>query len=267
MDDDQELLIKAAELYSSLAESARARFDSRRNLEWKVSIGLWTLFGGAAGVVLTARTWTPGWAEATASLALACMVFYIYATTWISWVNETHRRDSETAYFWESGVRHCIGKVLGEHADLPPYLEPHRDAGDPWPRMSDADPGKIYGNPNKKERTLGKGWHPAHKVQVLITFAFAIFFVGSLVSKSYRSASQGVEMPEFLKTFLLTFIWIVITAIAMGLGVAIAVIIFGRLTRIASNGESLRQGNMAIAVVVSALAIAVALVAATVLGR
>jgi hypothetical protein len=179
--------LRTAELYAKLAESARSRFDSRRNLEWRMSIGLWTLFGGAAGVVLTARTWAPGPWEVLLSLFFSAVVICVYRWIWMRWINDAHRRDGYVAYYWESGIRLCIRSLsLDHHKDLPTHLEPPNDGTDSWPAMKDTDPDKVRGNANGESRQIPQELHRAQKVQIGIAIAFALLFSGAMLSKWLR---------------------------------------------------------------------------------
>lgn len=194
--DETEKRIQAATLYAKLAESARDRFKSRRDLEWRVTIGLWTLFGGGAGVAITARTWVPGLWEIVFAGICSTIVVAVYVITWIPWINKSHRKDSATSYYWESGVVLMLSHFIDEHKELPPHLHPPKNNDDLWPRMSDASPGNVGGAANGVPREITGTLHRAQWLQILVTVAFAVLFVAGLASKYVyhsKQQSQGAQ--------------------------------------------------------------------------
>jgi hypothetical protein len=88
-----------ADLYYKLAQSAQARFNSRRDVEWKVTIALWTLFGAAAGAVVTARFWTPEKWQVIILSAVVLGILGYYRFRWLPYLALTFSRDQRTSYY------------------------------------------------------------------------------------------------------------------------------------------------------------------------
>lgn len=192
-----EIQIKVAELYAKMAESARSRFDSRRNLEWRAAIGLWTLFGGASGIILTARSWVPRSGEVWGSVVFSFVVVGTYVWLWVRWIYLANRRDTHVAYYWESGIRHCIQSLALEgHKDLPVHLAPPADGEDAWAAMTDPEPNNVQGQPVNSQRKLARNFHSAQRVQILVTTAFAAMFCGAMWSKSVHSSEAPVPSDD-----------------------------------------------------------------------
>lgn len=182
MDDTQKFV---AEQYHKLAESARNRFDSRRDIEWKTAIGLWSLFGVGAGAVISARWWSPGWPEILSGIAISATILWIYRLIWLPYLAEAFERDSRTSYYWESGIQFLSDKRLPRHLD--PGYEQHdgrwkRKERD-WVRMEDSLEDR------ESMVQLSGELHRSQKCQFWMTLVFALFFVLALVSRGYRGTS------------------------------------------------------------------------------
>ena len=137
---------QVAKFYLELAKSAQSRFDSRREVEWKVTVALWTLLGAATGAVITSRVWTAtDWLVVFLAIGV-CTIVGIYRMWWLPYLAKAFRRDQRTAYS-ESGVQLLIQKKLPVNLD-PGYVI--KD-GSPaklkaWIRMEDcAIPNSVYG--------------------------------------------------------------------------------------------------------------------------
>lgn len=171
-----------AELYLKLADQAWKRFQSRRDMEWKTAIGLWTIFGVGASAVITARDWSPGWQEVGVSSILSCLIIFIYWHLWLRELARTFTKDQMTSYFWETGVENELKEKL------PAHLEPK--TGDDkldrkWVRMGESIPREAE-EPKETKAKL----HPVQKTQLLTTILFALLFVGAMASRAYRRQNQ-----------------------------------------------------------------------------
>jgi hypothetical protein len=172
---------RRALLYLELAKSAQGRFHSRRNVEWKVSIGLWTLFGGATAGLLGAASWTPPTWSVIILVLVIVGILGVYKIKWLAFLAETFKRDQRTAYYWESGVQLLLGKKVPQNLD-PGYriekgtLNPIKKTE--WVRMEDCPmPDSVCGE--KIDRSL----HDAQKAQFYVTLGFAVLFVLVLLVK------------------------------------------------------------------------------------
>jgi hypothetical protein len=172
---------RKAELYFKLAERAWARYESRRAIEWKTAIGLWSAFGAGAAVVLSARTWAPGWEEVILGLILASVVVYGYWHSWLPYLNAEMQRDAKASYFWETGLEILAG------TRRPDCLLPPASTTDPataWPRMDDPTGTAVP--------KLSSDLHSVLRVELAVSVLFALLFVGALASKAARRpASTG----------------------------------------------------------------------------
>ena len=121
-----------AELYRSLADRGWQRFNSRREVEWKISFALWTALGASIVLLLQKPVGpTPAWWFVVG--AAAAVVGYVFV--WTPWLQKANERDQKTSYYWESAVEH----VLGERT--PCELRPGRP-GHKWRRFEDPAPTK-----------------------------------------------------------------------------------------------------------------------------
>lgn len=179
-----------AELAFKLAGQAWDRFKDRREIEWKTTIGIWTLFGAAAATVLVSNTWQPTWFAFIAGIILGFSIVFIYRIIWQPYIAESHRRDQLTSYFWES----VLQKVTGER--FPEHLEPNYfTKNDLWQKAENATavpqiPGKepdgilfrlfnhatffpISGDLQQRFRRL----HPVGAGQFWVTLLLALTFL------------------------------------------------------------------------------------------
>lgn len=67
-------------------------------------------------------------------------------------------------------------------------------------------------------------------------------------------------MPQIFEAYAIAFGWTVVGSIAMGLGIIIALKMFTLSTRKVDEWELIKQGNMAMAVILAAIIIALGLV-------
>lgn len=69
-------------------------------------------------------------------------------------------------------------------------------------------------------------------------------------------------MPDIVHAYLVTFGWAIVGSIAMGLGIIIALKLFDLSTPKLDEWELIRQGNMAMAVVLAAVILSLGIVIA-----
>ena len=70
-------------------------------------------------------------------------------------------------------------------------------------------------------------------------------------------------MPnEILKAYLFTFGWAIVGSVAMGLGIIIALKLFTISTRKVDEWELIKQGNMAMAVILASVIVSLGIVIA-----
>ncbi len=67
---------------------------------------------------------------------------------------------------------------------------------------------------------------------------------------------------EILKAYLITFGWAIVGSIAMGSGIIIALKLFDLSTRKVDEWQLIREGNIAMAIILAAVIIAVGVVIA-----
>ena len=73
-----------------------------------------------------------------------------------------------------------------------------------------------------------------------------------------------MDISHIFLGYAVTFGWAVVGSVSMGVGVFLALKIFTLATRGVDEWELIRQGNMAMAVILAALVIAIGLVVASV---
>lgn len=176
------------EAYLRLADRAWTRFQSRRDVEWKTAIGLWSVFGAGAGVVLTARTWSPGLGEVIAAVAVVVAVGIYYCFWWIPYLTREMQRDQRVSYYWETHVHRSLGVPLPEHL-MPPQPPPGQQ-GD-WPSAQDQNI-NVVGGVGSTARKLSRRTHVVQKAQAAITLVFGVLFVGAMWTKYYRNSPPSV---------------------------------------------------------------------------
>ena len=70
-------------------------------------------------------------------------------------------------------------------------------------------------------------------------------------------------MPEIFRAYLITFGWAVIGSISMGIGIIIALKLFNISTPKVDEWELIKQGNIAMAIVMAAFVISLGVVIAS----
>lgn len=71
---------------------------------------------------------------------------------------------------------------------------------------------------------------------------------------------------DIWKAYLITFGWAIVGSVSMGLGIVIAIKLFDLSTRGVDEWTLIREGNIAMAIVMAALIIALGIVVASVVG-
>jgi uncharacterized membrane protein YjfL (UPF0719 family) len=67
-------------------------------------------------------------------------------------------------------------------------------------------------------------------------------------------------MPDIVYAYLITFGWALVGSISMGLGIIITLKLFDLSTRNVDEWELIKQGNMAMAVILAAVVISLGIV-------
>jgi len=94
-------LIKLAELQSSIREK-------RRDIEWKVSMALWAITGGAVAYL---KGHSVLW-----SLILLGIVVFMHSWLWVRTNYKSSERDADQVYYY---MRHALRIVSPESVDSP----------------------------------------------------------------------------------------------------------------------------------------------------
>ena len=188
--------IEKATLYRGLAESARLRFESRRDVEWKVGIAIWSALGVSAGIVASARVWSPDFIDAVLGSLLAVLVCCLFAFAWLPYLSKTGQKELRQSYYWESHIR----KLIDPQLTFPIVLEPHPNDGGvktPWPNAYQQYSSRLDdGVEPPLTAEIKVQWHRAMVVQVMITILLALLFVGALWSR-YRFAAKPANSSNF----------------------------------------------------------------------
>jgi uncharacterized membrane protein YjfL (UPF0719 family) len=67
-------------------------------------------------------------------------------------------------------------------------------------------------------------------------------------------------MPEIFTAYLITFGWAIVGSISMGIGIIIALRLFDFSTRKVDEWELIKQGNIAMAIILASVIIALGIV-------
>ena len=73
-------------------------------------------------------------------------------------------------------------------------------------------------------------------------------------------------MPPIVEAYLITFGWAIIGAVSMAIGLVLAIKIFDLATTRLDEWEEIKNGNMAVAVVIGSVVLAVAYVIGSAVG-
>lgn len=81
----------------------------------------------------------------------------------------------------------------------------------------------------------------------------------------YYESRMEVRVPEIMQAYLITFGWAIVGSVSMGIGIIIAVKLFELSTHKVDEWEEIKKGNIAMAVVMAAVIIALGIVVASVI--
>jgi hypothetical protein len=175
-----------SEYYSKLAKSAWDRYQSRRDVEWKVTLGMHTLFA-AATLGAATLNWPVGIAGILFALGFSVAVLLVYGLLWAPYMAETARRDQLTCYYWESGIHSLLKRKI------PPFLDPSLSKLNPsnlWVRMPENPETPPDNPPNYEESQLRK-IHRSQICQLITAGVLAGAFVIVVLIKNYAPERSG----------------------------------------------------------------------------
>jgi len=160
VDSDRIALIKAA---IQLAEGAHTRFNQRREIEWKVTIGAWTLLAAAAVFVTSDRVSNYG------SILGATVAFFAYVR-WMFAIWVANGKDKTERDYFLKQAKKGFGETASKEED-----DDSRERQTIWGFLKD---GSMMG-------------------QLLTTFGLLVC-VGSIV---YSSPSRSAVTDRTLQSF------------------------------------------------------------------
>lgn len=178
-----------AGLFAGLAKSVWDRFNSRRDVESKTSVAIWTLFGAGAFGVLNTSTSLPWWAFAVA-LGITAPICITYGV-WLQYLIEAFRRDAATSYYWELQLHELADKPIPKILD-PKYGKSSKSSL--WEYVADQQNVVTVGVPSEEELAKLQIWHTSQKCQLAIAIVFGLFFIGSVAIKSNFANSSGPKI-------------------------------------------------------------------------
>ncbi|MCB9924407.1 MAG: hypothetical protein H6822_19670 [Planctomycetaceae bacterium] len=176
-----------AEVILELSKKATERFDKRKEYEWKLSFGLWLAFGSAAGLVWQAESTIPVTAFLLALLIIIAIVVAYYLLI-IHWMDNSHRRDLKTSYYWET----VLSKMVG--VDLCPGLGPTKNLEhNDWPTY----PGDVSKDGTATQYFLNwkvfERFHYAGAGQLAITVLLAFLLTLAISVKTFSTSETSNE--------------------------------------------------------------------------
>lgn len=191
MDEEKARL---AENYHRLATLAAERFNSRRDVEWKTAIGIWTLFGAGAVGIVTARNWGAhgwpwGWMLLLFGLVIAIVILYLY-WQWHNYIGEAMRRDQLIGFYWESGIQDLLDRPIPNHLEPGFFFKPPES--NLWVKMPKEHGPSATAPTGWSQEALQK-FHTSQKCQIGIAIAFAFLFVVALATRCLQSSSETQE--------------------------------------------------------------------------
>jgi Domain of Unknown Function (DUF350) len=77
---------------------------------------------------------------------------------------------------------------------------------------------------------------------------------------SHPRCRRSSTMPEILTAYLVTFGWAIVGSVSMGIGIIIALKLFDLSTRNVDEWELIKQGNIAMAIILASVIIALGIV-------
>lgn len=144
-----------AEVYHKLATAARARMESARQLEWRISFSVWTLFVAGIALVLTGKAGSPSLGLTITGTVLAGVLAFLYLWLWLPYIGDSLRRDNMNSYWWETHLEKAL------HTRRPPHLRPREH----WATAYDAAPDHESGIQSNPKREIRKDWHTMQWMQ------------------------------------------------------------------------------------------------------
>ncbi|MCI0357546.1 MAG: hypothetical protein L0211_03555 [Planctomycetaceae bacterium] len=174
------------EAYSKLAESARDRFKSRREMEWRVSLALWSAFGAGFVGVLTARSWEPSWWDILGAFALSSIIICIYAFAWLPYLHDRGQREIHQGIYWESHLQNKLGIHLPQYAGPP---------ANNCATAANTNADGSFNGEGSDPRKLHGGLHRALWLQLSVTIFFACLFVGAISSRVAFKMTNETTAP------------------------------------------------------------------------
>ena len=180
-----------ADVYAKLAELAWLRFNSRRDIEWKSAVGIWSAFGAATlGVFASSATFT--WLAFVITIFIVLTIIWVYGWLWLPYIAEAMRRDQLVTYFWESGIQRISGRNI-------------REILEPWAVDDPPDPGLWRRMPPEGEAALAepvnddirKAMRKMHRSQLCQLAMCALFGALLLLAVAIRAFSPSAATPKF----------------------------------------------------------------------
>lgn len=202
---DSQLTTKdRSEIAYQLAERAWNRYESRRRVEWRTAFGVWTAFGGGAGIILTARSWAPDDIDLWGGAIVALLVVGGFACYWLPYIKNTHYRDMHTSYFWETWLHVLLEsrppaalRVENQQEGWPTAYSHYRGFAapdDPQSGQAPMDGPKPISSWGRFTRRL----HAVQWMQFWVTLFLATLFWAALWSK-YRSAHRQSDAASGMR--------------------------------------------------------------------
>ncbi len=181
-DDNIDFTKEQIDAITALCRLSRERFESRRQMEWRASVAVWSVFGAGSGFILAAKDWQPSFYLGVAGCLVALLIVVSYGYWWLPYLTREAQRESRQSYYWETWLQKVsIGRLL------PLHLQPETRSGHSeteWPTAFDEDPDNLTGKSGISEkRRIKKGWHEAIRLQLAIAVLFGLLFCGTLLSK------------------------------------------------------------------------------------
>ena len=178
-----------ADVYAKLADLAWLRFNSRRDIEWKSAVGIWSAFGASTlGVFASSATFT--WLAFVLTLIAVAAIIFVYGWFWLPYIAETMRRDQLVSYFWESGIQQVTGQNIREILE-PWALNDDSLNKDLWLRMP-TQRGTYSPEPvNDKIRAKMRKMHRSQKCQLALCILFGALLVLAVGIRAFSPHSAA----------------------------------------------------------------------------
>jgi len=122
-----------SDICTVLADRAWKRFESRRAVEWRTALALWSAFGVTSTAIITTESFQPEWIAATIVTVISVLLIVYLWAYWFPYLRKSLYRDLATTYYWET----VLQQELGDHR-LPAFLRPESSGLD-FPTVYDPD--------------------------------------------------------------------------------------------------------------------------------